>query len=49
VEKVDYLLTHEEERKALGLAGREHARKNFLLPRLLRDELRLVSELVNHG
>ena len=47
-EKVDYLLTHEEERKALGLAGREHVRKNFLLPRLLRDEMRLMSDLVNH-
>ncbi len=40
--KVDYLLCHDQERRALGEAGREHVRAHFLMPRLLRDELRLV-------
>ena len=47
VSKVDHLLTHEEERLALGEAGREHVRLNFLLPRLLRDELKLVRGLLS--
>ena len=46
-EKVNYLLEHEEERLALGEAGREHVRSHFLLPHLLLDELQLVHELVN--
>jgi trehalose synthase len=29
-----------------GRAGREHVRRNFLLPRLIRDELRLIASLV---
>lgn len=45
-ERTDYLLTHEEDRLALGRAGREHVRANFLLPRLLRDELKLAVELI---
>jgi trehalose synthase len=40
--KVDYLLTHEDERVAMGASGRLHVRRNFLLPRLLRDELLLI-------
>ena len=47
--RVDYLLTHEKERAALGKAGREHVRKHFLLPRLLRDELRLLCQLLTEG
>jgi trehalose synthase len=31
--------------KALGRAGKEHARRNFLSPRLLRDWLRLMGDL----
>ena len=46
-EKVDYLLTHEEERVALGASGRERVRTQFLLPRLLCDELKLLNGLVN--
>ena len=46
VARVDHLLTHEQERIALGLAGREHVRSHFLLPRLLRDELALTLNLV---
>jgi trehalose synthase len=46
-EKVDYLLTHEEERIALGASGQERVRAQFLLPRLLRNELKLLNSLVN--
>ena len=51
VRRVHYLLTHEQERLALGEAGREHVRRSFLLPRLLRDELDLLQELIDdpHG
>lgn len=45
-EKVDYLLTHEDERRAMGFSGRQHVARNFLLPRLLRDELDVARELV---
>ncbi|MGE0643160.1 MAG: hypothetical protein AB7P24_05780 [Nitrospira sp.] len=30
----------------LGRAGSEHLRNNFLLPRSVRDELRLIKQLV---
>ncbi len=43
--KVDYLLSNEDERVALGKAGRERVRAKFLLPRLLRDELAIVKTL----
>lgn len=46
-DKVDYLLTHEDERRAMGMSGREHVGRNFLLPRLLRDELDVARELVS--
>lgn len=46
-ERVDYLINHTAERDALGAAGREHVRKNFLLPRLLRDEMQLLHQLLN--
>ena len=45
--RVDYLLNHEDERVALGESGKEHVRANFLLPRLLRDELSLMRRVVN--
>jgi trehalose synthase len=45
-ERVLHLLNHPGERGSFGRAGREHVRKNFLLPRLVRDELRLVKELL---
>jgi trehalose synthase len=45
-ERIVHLLRHPGERGSLGRAGREHVRKNFLLPRLVRDELRLVKQLV---
>ena len=44
--RVDYLLSHDEERQALGASGREHVRTHFLMPRLLRDELKLIGEVL---
>ena len=46
-ERVDFLLEHETERVALGATGRERVRTHFLMPRLLRDELRLIHGLLN--
>ncbi|MDR4467595.1 MAG: glycosyltransferase [Nitrospira sp.] len=45
-ERIVHLLRHPGERGSFGRAGREHVRKNFLLPRLVRDELRLLKQLV---
>jgi len=44
-EKTAYLIEHPEEAKALALKGREHVRQNFLLTRLITDELRLLASL----
>jgi trehalose synthase len=41
-----HLLRHPGARGDLGRAGREHVRQRFLLPRLVRDELRLIQTLV---
>jgi trehalose synthase len=46
-ERVDQLLTDEEQRQTLGRLGQEHVRSNFLLPRLLRDELRVMKRLLS--
>ncbi|MDH4369760.1 MAG: glycosyltransferase [Nitrospira sp.] len=45
-ERFIHLLHHPGERGSFGRAGREHVRKNFLLPRLVCDELRLIKQLV---
>lgn len=45
-DRIIYLLQHPGERGTFGRAGREHVRRAFLLPRLLRDELKLVKELL---
>jgi trehalose synthase len=45
-EQVLHLLQHPGERGAFGRAGREHVRQHFMLPRLVRDELRLIKELL---
>lgn len=41
------LLEDTEKRKAFGKAGQEKVRKEFLLPRLIRDELKLVKEVLS--
>jgi trehalose synthase len=45
-ERIVYLLRHPGERGSFGRAGREHVRRHFLLPRLVRDELRLIKQLL---
>jgi trehalose synthase len=44
--QVIHLLRHPGERADYGRAGRERIRRQFLLPRLVRDELRLIKSLV---
>jgi trehalose synthase len=44
--RVIELLRRPGERGAFGRAGREHVRRRFLLPRLVRDELRLIKQLI---
>jgi len=45
-ERIVHLLEHVGERGEFGRSGREHVRRHFLIPRLLRDELRLIGEIV---
>ena len=45
-ERVIDLLRQPGHRGAFGRAGREHVRRHFLLPRLVRDELRLIKQLL---
>jgi len=45
-ERIVHLLARPGERGAFGRAGREHVRRHFLLPRLVRDELRLIKQLL---
>ncbi len=40
------LLADAQRREAFGRAAREHVRRGYLLPRLLRDELRLVKSVL---
>ncbi len=40
-----WVLDNPDEAKAMGRAGKEHVRANFLIPRLLRDYLKLFAEL----
>lgn len=44
-ERCQWILENPEEAKAMGRAGKEHVRANFLTPRLLRDYLRLFNDL----
>jgi trehalose synthase len=44
--RVGYLLRQVGDRGDFGRAGREHVRQQFLLPRQVRDELRLIKEIV---
>ncbi|GAI15799.1 unnamed protein product, partial [marine sediment metagenome] len=45
-EKVIKLLKYPELAGELGREGREHIKNNFLMPRLVRDELKLIKSLV---
>ncbi len=45
--KLVYLLEHSDIAHELGQRGKEHIRQNFLMPRLLRDELSLIKSLVD--
>jgi trehalose synthase len=42
-----HLLNHLGERGKFGRAGRERVRSEFLLPRLARDELRLIRNSIS--
>ena len=44
-EKIVYLVQNKEIANEMGKRGREVVRKNFLLPRLLRDELKVIEKL----
>ena len=46
-EKLMYLLDHPEEAADFGREGRKRVAEEFLLPRLIRDELRLIKSLVS--
>jgi len=45
-EKIVYLLSNPAVSQQLGKEGKEIVRQNFLFPRLIRDELRLIKSLV---
>lgn len=45
-ERIIYLLESPEEKKKMGEKARETVAKNFLMPRLLRDELKMFNELM---
>jgi trehalose synthase len=45
-DKVLRLLENPQVAREFGAAGAEHVRKHFLLPRMVRDELRLLCELL---
>lgn len=44
-ERCNWVLDNPDEAKAMGRAGKEHVRTHFLTPRLLRDFLRLFTDL----
>lgn len=44
-ERCAWALDHPQEARQMGLAGKEHVRTNFLMPRLLRDYLSLLHSL----
>ena len=47
-EKIIYLLENPAVGERLGKLGREIVTQNFLLPRLIRDELRLIKSLIKN-
>ncbi|MDR5683259.1 MAG: glycosyltransferase [Armatimonadota bacterium] len=48
-DRILYLLTHPDEASLIAQRGWERVRDRFLIPRLVRDELRLVRSLVDRG
>jgi trehalose synthase len=46
-EKIVYLLQNPQQRERLGQEGHEVITRHFLTPRLVRDELALIKELLN--
>lgn len=48
-ERVVDLLRQPGKRGAYGRAGREHVRRHFLFPRLVRDELRLIRQVLGNS
>jgi trehalose synthase len=46
LEKIIFLLQHRRAGQELGSSGRERIRKHFLFPRLLLDELKLLSSVL---
>jgi trehalose synthase len=42
-----YLLDHPDVAKSFGAAGKEHVRGQFLLPALIRNEFRMIAQLLN--
>ena len=45
--RMDYLLVHPKERVRIGKAAKESVRKNFLLPRLVLDHLKIYNEITS--
>ncbi len=48
-ERMVELVSDSSRRSSFGAAAREHVRKHFLLPRLLRDELLLLKDVLGAG
>lgn len=45
-QRLTHLLQHPDEATEFGTHGRERVRQHFLLPRLIRDELRLIKKVL---
>lgn len=48
-ERIVYLLQHQTDARAIAAAGTERVRERFLIPRLLRDELRLFADVLGRA
>ncbi|HEY3247754.1 MAG TPA: glycosyltransferase [bacterium] len=48
-DRILYLLQHPAEAATIAAAGMEHVRAQFLMPRLLRDELRLLADVLERA
>ena len=44
---IEFLLSHPQKRKEIGQRAKETVRKKFLMPRLLRDHLKIYKEILN--